>query len=660
MINFKKIFLTSFLLICGCHPLALAATIYVRCDGGTGSQCDGTHDAPLTGAVDGADPGTLPDCAYNSPNYANGGNQFTGGSAGTAVASDTIMIDGELRSGCAPTASGRAEYEVGSMAPNMTPGNQCSAPGGGFPYGCAPNYWPAGTSSASRTKIYGYGYNTGCKRPPQLWGSNAIGLSGSNYAGVMSINGNTSLSCIEITDHSGCIVRHHGAGTIDNSITEDPITCSETFSGSGPGRWAGTGLKIADGAGNIDISNVWVHSMGMHGVHANSLSGGITLNNFYNYKNGYDNWTGLDNAHYSNTNGSNSWIGGTNSYGGCGQKYPPTYAIPRSRAQWRDSSDVHDCWTQGQGAGYGDCYGISARSGTWTIKRVDAFGCASDAWDFLYDPTATMTFAQNTCEGNNGACFKTGSGNSYVENNTMLGNCPNFKDNAIAYTSINSTGRSGATCNNNGICNSNENSTNCADCPAFAFCRANTPLSLNMSTGSHAYVWNNTIESNFDVALYAQGITAGGIVDMQNNVFIGGRNYLNGTDMGDQSAGYYSDGASVTLTADYNFICNTKNIGTDCSGQANSHCYTSCSSLDLAGPLLNDNPFYQGINYLGAYFLNVTSPAHGLSSATESLSFQLGAYDSTGFNRRSTWDAGGIEYRPPLNFSTDEFRVTQE
>lgn len=646
----------SAVIISGCCSPAMAAGYVVRCDGGTAAQCDGTHDAPLAGAVDGADPGTLPDCALNSPNYGSGANGQTGGAAGLMVGGDTIIIDGELHSGCAPTLSGRAEYEIGSGAPNMPAGGNCSAPGAGFPYGCYPNAWPAGTSLANKTKIYGKGYNTGCKKPPQLWGSNAAGAGGAR-AGIFRINSFTAFGCLEVTDHSGCIHTISAGGTIDNNAAQDPIACSTNYTGSGPGRWAETGIRFQDGAHDVDIRDTWVHGLGMDGVWGNFLAGTFSMVNFYIFKNGYDNWTGNDNAHYT---GSYSWTGGTNSFAGCGQKYPGTYTIPRSKSQWRDRSDVHNCWTQGQGAGYGDCYGISARSGSWTIKRTDAFGCSSDVWDFLYDSSGTMTFAQNTCEGNNGSCFKSGSGSVNVENNTLIGNCTNYKNNPTVFGSPTALGRSGSSCNNNGLCDANENFVNCGDCTAYAFCRANTPLSINTNTGSQAKILNNTIVSNFDVAIYLQGVTAGGTAIVKNNMLIGGQNYLNGTDMGDLSDGIYSEGAGVTITRDYNVECGTKNITTACSGSAHSQCFTSCNSLNLAGTMMNNNPtFYQGNDYISSFFLTATSPAHGINAADETVPLVSTAFDATGFNRRSTWDAGGFEYRPLLHFSTDEFRVDQ-
>lgn len=653
-----KNLITSVLLISAIlviSPAEAATTYYVRCDGGTPAQCDGTHDAAQAGATDGADAGSLPDCALSSPNYVSGTNQNTGGAAGLIAAADTVIVDGELHAGCvATTKSGRAEYEVGLDAPNMPAGNNCALP---FPYGCSANVWPAGTSAGFPTKIYGKGYNTGCKAPPQFWGS------GSAYT-PLGITSNTELKCVEITDHSGCIFRHDGYGNIDNSGSQDPITCGEPYQVGNyvnPGPYSKVGINIPSGSHDIIMDHVWVHGMSYQGINATGLTGNLSMTNVVIRGNGYVGYTGADGSNYT---GDYLWRKGGLEYSGCGERYPPTNGIGLSLAAMRSPTDIHNCWTQGQGAGYGDGLGANIAWGNWTFDHIDVFGNASDGLDQLYDGTGTEKVEGITCEGNTGACYKSSAANVYVENSTLIGNCAKNKQgtNPVLYGDSSAPGRTGG-CNNNGHCDANENSTTCGgDCAAYGPCRPanHTPLSIGMQAGSTVNIYGNTITGNSDVIIYvsSNGSNATSNLRIKNNLIVGATEYNGGES--DTADFYYQDGTGApTLTQDYNVIAHTKTWSTDCIG-AHDQCFANESSLNLVGPISNFGPtYYTGTSYITAYYLQVTSPAHSATAADETVTLQGSAFDSTGFNRRATWDAGGIEYRPTLHLSTDYYSVSQ-
>lgn len=633
--------------------IAHAATYYVRCDGGTPAQCDGTHDLPQAGAVDGADAGTIPDCALNSPNYPIGGNQTAGGAAAIMAASDTIIIDGEKRASCPATTSGRAEYVVGFNAPNITTGNGCY---NGGPYNCTNNQIISGLTAATPTKIYGKGWDIGCPRPPQIWGD------GGAYR-VFRIPSNVDMRCLEITDHSGCMWRHQGKGNIDNSGSQDPILCSEPYQSGGTayaGRWARTGIEIVDGSHDITLKDIWDHGMAYKAMVGSSLTGNFVFERLY-LKAAYDSlFTGADGANYT---GNYSWTKGGLYFAGCGERYPPTYPIARSKAKLRDMTDLHDCTSQDQG-GYGDAEARSAQSGNWIFENIDCFKNVSDCIDHLYDSVGSVKARHSTFEGTAGAAIKSSQINVDIENNVLLGNCASWVGSPIIYGSITAPGRSGSNCNHDGQCNANENFTNCSsDCATFNYCRPANHSTISLVPVANAVhnIKNNTIAGNDDATILENNDgTCNGTaqINIKNNIIMGSTDFNNG-DVSDYYFGNCGSGPAPVANEDYNYICQTKTFGSDCTG-AHSHCYANCSSLNLTGPITNFSPtYYQGTNYLASYFLLSTSPAHGSSSADETVSLTGTSDDATLFKRRLVWDAGGLEYRPSFDLSTDSWNVSQ-
>jgi len=148
-------------------------TWYVRPDGGSTDQCTGRVNAPYPGS------GTAQPCAWDHPFRAlppGGSPRISGG--------DTLII-----------ATG--SYMMGYGAPGA---DNCEA---GGTWECFTPPIPSGPNQASPTRILGAGWDTGCARPPQLWGTEranfVLNLTGSN---------NVEVTCLEITDHSGCVEFH--------------------------------------------------------------------------------------------------------------------------------------------------------------------------------------------------------------------------------------------------------------------------------------------------------------------------------------------------------------------------------------------------------------------------------------------------------------------
>ncbi len=502
------------------------------------------------------------------------------------AAGDTLIIDGELKSGCLATTSGRAEYEVGFNAPNMPAGPNC---GSSFTNGCTPNIFPAGVSASNRTKLYGKGWDKGCPTPPQIWGNN--GAAYDDNDGIFKITSNTDPRCIELTDHSGCMKSHHGSGNIDNNPSQDPIRCSEAYPNAG--RWAGTGLYVASGSQNIDGYDIWVHGFAKTGLWTIAMAGNVNWHNLWLRGNGRVGDSGPDGQ---NDTGSYSWTGGGLFYSGAGEKYPPTKALVRTRADARSTSDIHNAWTQGQGAGYGDAKGKSAQQGSWVFTGIDCFGNTSDCLDFLYNPSASLLVKQSTFEANVGSPIKSYGPSVTIENVVAMNNCSWFIDNPITYGSRYATGRTGTACNNNGQCEASENSTNCAaDCPAFNPCRPANPSTVSLASpaGFSHRIINSTLGGNADAII---GITNTGTCNGTESLYVRNTSFVGGFDVngGDGATKYYAECGGVgppAMNMQYSFVCGTRTWATDCSGAANSTCYQNCSSMGfVTNPAINIIP----------------------------------------------------------------------
>jgi len=249
----------------------LAATYYMRTDGGTATQCTGRLDAPYPGS------GTGQACAWAHPFWAldaSGNWKITGG--------DTMII----RAG---------SYRMGFGAPNT---GWCDAAGA---FECHLPPLPSGPDPAHSTRILGVGWDQGCANPPELWGAERPWQ-------ILSLDGtsNAVIGCLEITDHSGCVESH----------ADPAIRCERDTPPFGD--WAPVGI-YAEGSSNVALSHLNIHGLAWAGVHAGRLSN-WTVESVRIAANGGVGWDG-DIGESANA-GSLIFRRFTVEWNGCGETYP--------------------------------------------------------------------------------------------------------------------------------------------------------------------------------------------------------------------------------------------------------------------------------------------------------------------------------------------------
>ena len=208
--------------------LILAATYFIRTDGGSVEQCTGLVNAPYSGTRD---------CAWDHPFRALPPQQSPRIAAG-----DVLMI----RSG---------SYMIGFGAPETS---VCDADGS---FACVMPKLPSGT------RILG-----DCANPPELWGTEraeqVLDLTGAN---------DVEIACLEITDHSSCVEFHSGS-----------IACNRDRAPFG--TWAARGIYAED-ASRVVLRNLNVHGLAAAGVHAGRLTD-WTVTDVRIVANGWVGWDG--------------------------------------------------------------------------------------------------------------------------------------------------------------------------------------------------------------------------------------------------------------------------------------------------------------------------------------------------------------------------------
>jgi hypothetical protein len=93
----------------------------------------------------------------------------------------------------------------------------------------------------------------------------------------MTDSNNVELSCLEITDHSGCVENHTGGLACERDIL--PY-----------GDWAAYGLQAEDSA-HVHLKNVNIHGLAAGGIHAGRLAD-WTVENVRIAGNGSVGWDG--------------------------------------------------------------------------------------------------------------------------------------------------------------------------------------------------------------------------------------------------------------------------------------------------------------------------------------------------------------------------------
>jgi hypothetical protein len=559
----KKIILSlSVLCLIWTAPSYAATTYYVRPDGGTATQCTGKTDAPYSGS------GTAQACAFKHPFWAIApiGNNPT-----KMVGGDTLIIDG----------SQGIPYVIGLGAPNTTDTAKCHS---SWPWDCQMRPVPSGPSATAPTRILGKGWNTGCTKPPQLYGRER-----QRQIFNLTRSSNVEMQCLEITDHSDCMNPPPSGSTKGCDRSSYPY-----------GDWSDWGI-IASDSSNVLLKNVNIHGLAHGGIYAGRLKD-WTLDSVKIVANGFVGWDGDIGADVSSNSGTISFNKTTIAYNGCGETYP--------------GKTPYSCFSQSQ-TGYGDGIGTAKTGGNWIFTNSDVSHNTSDGIDLLYhNGLGTISINRVRAEGNAGNQIKT-STNTTIANSIIIGNCTYFRNNPITFNSA-----------------------------TFDHCRAfGNALSVNFRAGVKVSITNSTILSNGDGLILSSGSGCNGTESLysRNNIFLGRPDY-NG---GDVSGLYYASGATgngdgacaaVKLNDDYSIIYGTKYLSSDCTGKAHS----KCVDPKMTEPLVS---YYTGNAYRVAP--QSISPARNMATVlTGASSLDYNNFNRGSTWDIGAWEYGSVPSTP--------------
>jgi hypothetical protein len=352
-----------------CAPFLEAATYYVRTDGGTAEQCNGTTDVPYTGS------GVSQPCAWAHPFWA-----LDSGGVWKIQGGDTLFI----RSG---------SYQMGYGAPNT---GWCESGGAWL---CSLPPLPSGPGTENPTRILGEGWDSGCPGPPELWGTQRADTV-LNLAGTS----NAVIDCLEITDHSGCVEFH----------ANPSIACNRDAYPFGD--WALRGIYASDSS-NIQLRHLNVHGLGHTGIHAGRLTD-WTLEDVRIAGNGMAGWDGDIDGEDSDS-GMLTFRRFTVEWNGCAESYP--------------DHQPNNCWAQnagGYGDGFGQG---GETGGHWVIEDSIFRYNTSDGIDILYARGNSQIEIRRTMSyGNAGDQIKV-TGTARIENCLMVSNCGYFDNKPFTY-----------------------------------------------------------------------------------------------------------------------------------------------------------------------------------------------------------------------------------
>lgn len=348
---------------------AFADTFYVRTDGGTSEQCDGLSNQKHTPNANGR-------CAWAHPFFAlppSGDPLIQGG--------DTLVI-------------GSGSYTIGMGAPGA---EWCEGRGG---WRCVMAALPAGPSPEQPTRLLGEGWNQGCKRAPELWGTQRA-----KYVLNLVDSSNVEVQCLEITDHSSCIEGHCSTGRCPASEIR---RCKKEQFPYGP--WASFGLFARD-ASSVKLKNLNIHGLANRGVKAGRLTD-WTIEDTRINANGHAGWDGdLGGSDTTANTGLMLFKNSEIAWNGCTENYP--------------SRSIVGCWGQSSG-GYGDGLGTGPTGADWTFEDVKIHHNTSDGLDLLYSRYGgTITLNRVHAHSNGGNQVKT-RGDTLVMNSIIHSNCGYF------------------------------------------------------------------------------------------------------------------------------------------------------------------------------------------------------------------------------------------
>ncbi|MBW2308322.1 MAG: hypothetical protein JRG73_15455 [Deltaproteobacteria bacterium] len=509
-----------------------ATTYYVHPDGGTFDQCTGLVDAPYPGSE------TNQPCAWSNPFWALDSNnppywRLQGG--------DTLIIY-------------QGSYRMGIGAPNT---GWCEAESS---FDCHLPPLPSGPDPTHPTRILRADWDQGCPSPPELWGTERAWQ-------IISLNGtsNAVISCLEITDHSGCVEFHANAA----------VRCERDTPPFGD--WAHAGMYAADSS-NVTLKDLNIHGFAEQGIRAGRISD-WTVENVRIAGNGWAGWEG-DLGEPSSNSGTLTFRRWTVEWNGCAETYP--------------GEEPDHCWDQTAG-GYGDGVGTGATGGHWIIEDSIFRYNTSDGLDLLYlggDTLATEVEVRRTIAvGNAGNPIKL-SGSSTIENSLIIANCGYFYQKPFGQEMQD-------------------------------HCRAGgNALALDLHQGNTVDVLNNTIVGQGDILVEIECNTASQCdgtewVRLQNNIFVGYGDFLQ-SDWGDLTAFMWDPSNFSSGGIDYNVMYNVKFDTGSCPFGANDLCTDPLfvdSSLDsFDGHLQAGSPAIDSGLPMGS--LNGLIPSHDLEGTS--------------------------------------------
>jgi hypothetical protein len=355
--------LAGALLCCGACALAApasAATYYVRNDGGTARQCDGSADAAYAGSHDRA-------CAWDSPMQALP-PQITGEKP-RIHGGDTLII------------------EAGSYPIGWTREWDCAVKQAHL---CAPQPVPSG-SADDPTRILGAGWDSGCAAPPQWWGTHGahhlLSLDGSSHVVV---------ACLDLSDHSNCT---------QNYKPDQAYSCPR----GAEGDWAAKGIYAQDSS-DVTLQDLRIHGFASEGVQAGRIRD-WTVTRVKVIGNGRAGWNGDlgGNNHASSNDGKLLFTDLEIGWNGCAEDYP-------------DTSRIINCYGQNEG-GYGDGFSEAWTGGDYVFIRPNIHDNTQDGIDLLYaNGTGSISVDHGHFARNNGNDLKT-KGNATITHSVFIAYC---------------------------------------------------------------------------------------------------------------------------------------------------------------------------------------------------------------------------------------------
>jgi hypothetical protein len=361
MCRHRRGLLSALSLLVAVSPAAAQTTFYVRTDGGPPDRCNGRSDAAAPSSGSGLA------CAWDHPFRA-----LPPRGAPVIAPGDTLVI-------------GPGSYQMGYGAPGA---DACEQPG---TWDCHLPPIPSGPSPSQPTRLAGSGWDTGCPRPPELWGTERA-----DFVIDLTRSSNVEVACLVVTDHSTCVEGHSGA-----------IPCQRDAFPYGP--WAAVGIYAEDSS-NVGLRDLDVHGLANTGVHAGRLAD-WTVERVRIAGNGLAGWDG-DIPGLDSNSGMMTFRHLTVEWNGCGETYP--------------AGQPTGCWAQSAG-GYGDGFGTGATGGTWTFEDSTFLHNTSDGLDLLYAREgSSITIRRVHSEGNAGDQIKT-NGPVTIENSIAASNCGSFE-----------------------------------------------------------------------------------------------------------------------------------------------------------------------------------------------------------------------------------------